>query len=94
MYGQILGRKDRQRAWMIAADAWNSNDTAGITWQRRRKLAIADVKRKMSRPGPTGSFLTALIISLMVKFAVKLIEKWANEKLKRASYEQRKDSTQ
>lgn len=93
MLSNLLKRKDRERAWMIAADAWNSNDIAGVTWERRRKLAIADAKRKMSRPGPAGSILTSIIISLMIKLAISLIEQWAKDKLKRASYE-RKDPAQ
>lgn len=86
----IVSSSDKKRARRIAAVKWNmvNRDYLHMPLGERAKLAKRlaedDILAGRSSVGGGkgfGSVLTTLIIHLMIKIAIRLIEKWLEEKL-------------
>ena len=86
----LINRKQRAYARRIAAQNWNrvNSDNTSLTIQARRDLAkrmtedqIFDSRYDLNSGRGFGSVIGTLVLSLMVRIAFKLIERWMEERL-------------
>lgn len=85
----MLSRKKRAQAEKIARDNFEMAGgyfAAGRDLEKRKKLSQKWTREDIEalRDGfgqQYGSVLTTILISLMLKFAMKLIERWVEKKL-------------
>lgn len=84
----FLKSKDKQTVRSMAASEWNrvNRESMNLSNQERVNLARRRteerIRRRFSR-SRTGysSIISAIFISLLVRFATKLIERWLEKKL-------------
>jgi hypothetical protein len=85
-----LRKKYRRSAYEIAAFHWNEVNREHPDWsdQKKRRFARVAIHRDLADAAETinerdgfGSLLTSIIVSLMVKFAFRLLEKWIQNRL-------------
>jgi len=86
----IVSSRDKRRAKKIAAAKWNmvNKDFLYMPLDKRaehaKKLAEEDILAARSSIGNKkgfGSVLTTLLLHLIIKIAMKWIDKWLEEKL-------------
>lgn len=86
----IVSSKDKRRARKIAARKWNmvNKDYLDMPPSRRavyaKRLAEEEIlagRTSIGRGSGFKSVITTLILHLMIKIAIRLIDKWLEEKL-------------
>lgn len=76
---RLFGRRRTRRVAEIAAKHWNA--TVATDFESRARVAKARTEEEL------GSVFTSLLLSIAVKIAIKMIEKWAEENLFNACQE-------
>ena len=86
----IVSSRDKKRARRIAAEKWNMvnkeyldmpKDERAIYAKRLAEEEILAARTSVGRGGGFRSVFTTLILHLMIKIAIKLIDRWLEEKL-------------
>jgi hypothetical protein len=86
----MLRRKYKRIAYETAAYHWNKVNREHPDWSEDRKRAkvreaveeqILHQRSSMGMKDGYGSLITSLLISLMIKFAFRLLDKWIQNRL-------------
>lgn len=86
----FLRRKYKKQAYEIAAYHWNKvhldrgNESEDANQNRVKELVIRDIESRRFALGgstPYNSVLTSILITLMIKFAMRCLERWIEKRL-------------